>query len=158
MKPVRLLLTLALVAVPATALAQIPIGTRVGTPPPASASGYDDGGRPDPFMSLIRPKGNQPTSMSGGVSRNTGALVTLSVADVKCTGVMRANTRYHSAILSGPNAQSYLVKPQDRLLDGVVKSIDALGVVLLEHTTDITGAVEGHEVRKLLHPAAEVIR
>ena len=68
------------------------------------------------------------------------------------------NSRYHSAILSGPNAQSYLVKPHDRLLDGVVKSIDALGVILLEHTTDISGAVEGHEVRKLLHPAAEVIR
>ena len=157
MKPVRLLLTLALIAVPATALAQIPLGTRVGTAPPASASGYDDGGRPDPFMSLIRPKGNAPAA-TPGVNRNTGALVTLSVADVKCTGVMRVNARYHSAILSGPNSQSYLVKPQDRLLDGVVKSIDALGVVLLEHTTDITGAVEGHEVRKLLHPAAEVIR
>jgi hypothetical protein len=155
-KPVRLMLTLALVLVPVTALAQIPIGTRVGTPN-SKTSGYDDGGHADPFLSLVTARRGTPTSPSAPGAKG-GLLVTLSVADVKCTGVMRVNSRYHSAILSGPNNQSYLVKPQDRLLDGVVKSIDALGVVLLEHTTDITGAVEGHEVRKLLHPAAEVIR
>jgi hypothetical protein len=155
-KPVSLLLSLALIAVPVIAVAQIPIGTRVGTPPSGSASGYDDGGRPDPFVSLVRPKSSAPNS--SGITPKNGMLVTLSVADVKCTGVMRVSARYHSAILQGSNQMSYLVKPQDRLLDGVVKSIDALGVVLLEHTTDITGAVEGHEVRKLLHPAAEVIR
>lgn len=155
MKPVRLLLTLALVAVPATALAQIPVGTRVGTP--SANTGYDDGGRRDPFASLVvkRTGGPSPTGLPS--VRGT-TLVTLSVADIKCTGVMKSNSRYHSAIVEGPNKLSYLVKPQDRLLDGVVKSIDALGVVLIEHTTDSTGAVEGKEVRKLLHPAAEVIR
>jgi hypothetical protein len=159
-KPVRLLLILALVAVPATALAQIPLGTKVGVPGSASgsSSGYDDGGRPDPFASVVRPKSNAPTNTAASPNKGNGTLVTLSVSDVKCTGVLRVNTKYHSAILQGSNSMSYLVKPQDRLLDGVVKSIDALGVVLVEHTTDITGAVEGHEVRKLLHPAAEVIR
>jgi hypothetical protein len=149
------LLTLALVAVPVTLVAQIPVGSRVGTS--ASNTGYDDGGRRDPFTSLIvkRLTGPSPTGLP--TVRGT-SLVTLSVADIKCTGVMKANARYHSAIIAGPNNLSYLVKPQDRLLDGVVKSIDALGVVLIEHTTDSTGAVEGKEVRKLLHPAAEVIR
>ena len=156
MKPVRLLLTLALVAVPATAFAQIPVGSRVGTS--ASNTGYDDGGRRDPFTSLIVKRTGGPTSLSGAPTVKGTSLVTLSVADIKCTGVMKANARYHSAIVAGPNNLSYLVKPQDRLLDGVVKSIDALGVVLIEHTTDSTGAVEGKEVRKLLHPAAEVIR
>jgi Tfp pilus assembly protein PilP len=154
-KPVRLLLILTLVAVPATAFAQIPVGTRVGT---ASANtGYDDGGRRDPFTSLVVKRTTGPSN-SGLPTAKGNTLVTLSVADIKCTGVMKASGRYHSAIVSGPNSLSFLVKPQDRLLDGVVKSIDALGVVLIEHTTDSTGAVEGKEVRKLLHPAAEVIR
>jgi hypothetical protein len=153
-KPVRLLLVLALIAVPATALAQIPVGSRVGTV--AAASGYDDGGRPDPFSTLVRPKVGVPTAALD-VNRRTDKLGTLSVADVKCTGVMRGapGSKYASAILEGPNRLSFVVKPQDRLLDGVVKSIDALGVVLIVHTTDLAGAVEGKEVHKLLHPAAE---
>ena len=155
MKPARLLITLALVAVPATALAQIPVGTRVGTP--VVASGYEDGGRPDPFSPLVTPKHDVSPRPMDRPAR-TDSLGSISVADVKCTGVMKANARYTSAIVEGPNRLSYLVKPQDRLLDGVVKSIDATGVVLLVHTTDVTGAVEGKEVRKLLHPAAEVIR
>jgi hypothetical protein len=153
-KPVRLLLILAFAAVPATALAQIPIGTRVGTV--VAPSGYDDGGRPDPFATLVRPKVGVPTVVPDA-NRRLDKLGTLSVADVRCTGVMRGaqGSKYASAILEGPNHLSFVVKPQDRLLDGVVKSIDALGVVLILHTTDVSGAVEGKEVHKLLHPAAE---
>jgi hypothetical protein len=149
------LLILALVAVPATAFAQIPVGTRVGMPAPSA--GYDDGGRRDPFSSLVVKRMGGPSPTSTPTVRGT-SLVTLSVGDIKCTGVLKSGSRFHSAIIEGPNKLSFLVKPQDRLLDGVVKSIDALGVVLIEHTTDSTGAVEGKEVRKLLHPAAEVIR
>jgi len=154
-KPVRLLLILAFVAVPVTAFAQIPVGTRVGTP--AAAAGYDDGGRRDPFTSLVVKRVGVPAPGAGG-SRGGTSLVTLGVGEIRCTGVLKSGQRYHSAIVQGPNNLSYVVKPQDRLLDGVVKSIDALGVVMIQHTTDSSGAVEGKEVRKLLHPAAEVIR
>lgn len=154
MNPARLLLILALVAVPSTVFAQIPVGSRVGIT--VAASGYDDGGRPDPFASLVRPKIGVPTAAVDG-NRRVDKLGTLAVNDVKCTGVARANAggKYTSAILEGPNKMSFVVKAQDRLLDGVVKSIDALGVVIVVHTTDITGAVEGKEIHKLLHPAAE---
>jgi hypothetical protein len=148
------LFTLALVSVPATALAQIPVGTRVGTP--VVSSGYEDGGRPDPFTALVTPK-RSVNVVPGTPTARTDRLGTISVAEVRCTGVMRqGSTKYASAILEGPNHISYVVKPQDRLLDGVVKSIDALGVTLIEHTTDVSGAVEGKEIKKLLHPAAEV--
>ena len=154
MKPARMLLIVALVAVPAVAFAQIPVGSRVGTT--AVPSGYDDGGRPDPFAVLVRPKVTV-SAATADPNRRIDKLGTLSVADVRCTGVMRAaqGGKYASAILEGPNHMSFVVKPQDRLLDGVVKSIDSLGVVLILHTTDVAGAVEGKEVHKLLHPAAE---
>jgi len=151
-KPVRLLLITALALVPATALAQIPVGTRVGTA--VVTAGYDDGGRPDPFATLVRPKVGGPTTTTGAVVRN-GTLMSFAVADVKCTGVAREGSKYASAILEGPDHTSFVVKPHDRLLDGVVKSIDALGVVIVVHTTDVSGAVEGREIHKLLHPAAE---
>jgi Tfp pilus assembly protein PilP len=152
-KPRSLLLTVALVAVPSTALAQIPVGTRVGGP--IVSGGYEDGGRPDPFTSLVTPK-RAVNPQPGAPAARTDRLGTISVAEVRCTGVMRQGAKYASAILEGPNHLSYVVKVQDRLLDGVVKSIDALGVTLIEHTTDVSGAVEGREIKKLLHPAAEV--
>jgi hypothetical protein len=149
--------TVLLIAAPAPALAQIPIGTRVGTPAGTSAApdGYDPGGRRDPFVSLVQPKAGVPARPTGPAK----SLITLSVADVKVTGISKGPSgQFHSAIIEGPNKLSFLVKPNDRLLDGVVRRIDALGVVFIEHQADASGAVQGREVRKLLHPPAEVIR
>jgi len=150
------LISLVCAAVPAVALAQVPVGTRVGaTPVP---SGYDDGGRPDPFLSLVVPKHPAPSAATiARIAKATAGLATLSVADAKVTGVVKYGSKW-SAILEGPNHTAYVAHPQDKLLDGVVKSIDPLGVVLIEVASDGSGAVEGHEVRKTLHPAAEVIR
>jgi hypothetical protein len=154
-KPATLCLTLALVAVPVAARAQVQVGTRVGMP--VTPIGYDDGGRRDPFLSLVRPATTAPTEPGGKPKGDT--LRSVAVSEVKVTGVLKGpNGRYHSAIVVGPNQLSYLVKPQDRLFDGWVKTIDALGVVIVARTTDVSGAVEGREVRKLLHPEAEVIR
>ena len=156
MTPLRLALAVAFVAVPTVALAQIPVGTRVGTTT-GTPSGYDDGGRPDPFSSLVVKHTAAPVGPATAKPGAANSLATLAIADANCTGVMKTGTRYLSAIVEGPNHLSFIVKPQDRLLDGVVKSIDALGVVFVEHTTDLAGAVEGKEVRKWLHPQ-EVIR
>jgi len=153
-KPRHLILAvLALIAVPAIAHAQIQVGSRVGDAP--TPSGYDDGGRRDPFVSLIVKKTgpggapNQPNPMLG--------LASLSISDVTVTGVVRAGTKM-SVILKGPDNHSYMAKPADRLADGTIKSIDTEGVVFMSEQTDATGAVKGHEVRKTLRSAAEVIR
>jgi hypothetical protein len=53
---------------------------------------------------------------------------------------------------------SYMARLSDRLADGSIKSIDTEGVVFMSEQTDATGAVKGHEVRKTLRSAAEVIR
>jgi hypothetical protein len=144
-------------AVPVRALAQatqIPVGSRVGSTP---ASGYDDGNRPDPFLSLVVPKRPTAATPSGVLTRQAAGLVSLAIADVKVTGLAKKASRI-TAILEGPNRQSYVAAPGDRLADGVVKSIDVRGVVFVEKVTDATGAVEGHEIRKTLLSAAEVIR
>ena len=155
MKPRHLILAvLALIALPAVAHAQIQVGSRVGDAP--TPSGYDDGGRRDPFVTLINTKKAAPGDPTNRLQQVLG-LASLSIADVTVTGVVRAGTKM-SVILKGPDNHSYMAKPTDRLADGTIKSIDTEGVVFMSEQTDATGAVKGHEVRKTLRSAAEVIR
>lgn len=155
MKPRHLILAvLALVAVPAVAHAQIQVGSRVGDAP--TPSGYDDGGRRDPFVSLIVAKRPAPGTQQSQLRPALG-LASLSITDVTVTGVVRAGSKM-TAILKGPDNQSYMARLSDRLADGLIKSIDTEGVVFTSEQTDATGAVKGHEVRKTLRSAAEVIR
>jgi Tfp pilus assembly protein PilP len=138
-----------LVAIPATASAQIPVGTRVGTE--TVPSGYDDGGRRDPFVSLIVTK--KTVASSPALMRMGTGLQNLTVSDVTLRGITKVGTRF-MAMIEGPDKKSYTVNAQDHLLDGFVKSVDAEGIVLVEQ--DAAG--RGHEVRKALRVAAEVIR
>jgi hypothetical protein len=107
-------------------------------------------------VSLIIKKNPAPGSQQSQLRPALG-LASLSITDVVVTGVVRAGSKM-TAILQGPNKQSYMAKLQDRLADGTVKSIDTEGVLFVAEQTDATGAVKGHEVRKTLHSAAEVIR
>jgi len=136
------------VAMPATASAQIPVGTKVGTE--TVPSGYDDGGRRDPFVSLIVTK--KTANLPGPMRFGTG-VQNLAISDVTLRGVTKVGARF-MALIEGADKKSYTVNAQDHLLDGFVKSVDAEGIVLVEQ--DAAG--RGHEVRKTLRVAAEVIR
>ena len=129
---------------PPVEVAQIPVGTRVGTP----ASGYDGGTRRDPFMSLIYSR--RSTSPAPLAPRSAG-LPSLSLTDIRITGILRSGQNF-VAIVEGPDKISYSARPKDRLLDAVVKSIDAKGVVFVEQS-EMTGP--GREIRKMLRRAAE---
>ena len=131
-------------APPQVEAAQIPVGTRVGMPP----SGYDGGGRRDPFLSLVYSR--RSASPSPVAPRSTG-LPSLSLTDVRVTGILRSGQNF-IAILEGPDRISYSARPKDRMLDAVVKSIDAKGVVFVEQS-EMTGP--GREIRKPLRRAAE---
>ena len=148
----RILAFLVLTGVAAPAMAQIPIGTKVGEP--LTPSGYDSGGRRDPFASLIVPKRPTPGQVIGG--RPAIGLASFSVADVTVTGIV-AKGEVRMAILQGADKQSYVAKVRDRIMDAQIKSIDAQGVVFVE-LTELGSAARPQEIRKTLRPAAEVIR
>jgi hypothetical protein len=131
--------------------AQIPVGTRISLNP----SGYDDGGRRDPFVSLIAVKKTEATS-TAPVRALTG-LASLAVSDVAVKGIVHVGSKY-MVTLEGPNHRSYTANPQDRLADGLVKTVDADGVVFEVQVTDAAGRVTAHDVRKMLHTATEDIR
>lgn len=135
-------------ALSAPALAQIQVGTLVGVP----VSGYDSAGRRDPFVSLIAPK--RPTAPPAGTDgRAAAGLKSIALADVTVTGIVRRGTAM-MAILQGSDRQSFVARVQDRLLDAVVKTIDAKGVVFVEAVDPGVG-VRPQEIRKQLHGAAE---
>lgn len=106
--------------------ASIPVGSRVGL----LASTYDDGGRRDPFGSLVTPKRSASPASVDGARPRTG-LAGLALADVVVRGVVRSGETMF-ALLEGPNKQSYTSKAKDRLFDATIVSIDRDGVVFSE--------------------------
>jgi hypothetical protein len=134
------------------AAAQIPIGSKVGEPAPATGR-YESLGRRDPFVSLIAPR----RSATSVAPRSGTGLISFAVSDVTVTGIVRVGTGdIRVAIIQNVDKQSYIAKVGNRLADGVVKSIDAAGVVFMEFGEP--GISKPKEVRKLLHPIDEVKR
>jgi hypothetical protein len=147
-----IVLTCALTAA-APALAQIPVGTRVGEGVPVIPSGYDSGGRRDPFASLIAPKRPLPGQLAG---RLMTGLKSFALADVTVTGVVRENSKW-TAILENADKQSYVARVKDQLADATIKQIDSQGVVFVEAFQPGSTA-RPQEVRKMLRSLAEVNR
>jgi hypothetical protein len=143
-------LTLAVTAA-SPAFAQIPVGTRVGDV--VIPSGYDSGGRRDPFTSLIAPKRPAPGQITG---RLMTGLKSFALADVTVTGVARLGSQW-MAILENADKQSYVARVKDALSDATIKTIDAQGVVFVEAFQPGSTA-RPQEVRKLLRSLAEVNR
>lgn len=122
----------------------ISVGMRVGDLP----SNYDDGGRRDPFGSLVLPK---RVAASGTGARLRPGLANMALADVAVRGIIR-NGAVMFAILEVPGKQSYIARVKDKLLDATIQSIDANGVVFLE--TDGSGSPAA-KVRKELRSAED---
>jgi hypothetical protein len=153
MKTRALLLAFALIVIAAPAAAQIPVGARVGEPAP-SAGGYESLGRRDPFVSLVA---TRRTTNAPVAPRVGSGLMSFAITDVAVTGIVRVGTtETRMAILQNVDKQSYVAKVGSRLADGVVKSIDAAGVVFVQ--SGEPGVTQAREVRKLLHPTEEVKR
>ena len=130
-------------APPVPVPASISVGMRVGDLP----SSYDDGGRRDPFATLVQPKRAVAPGTGGRVRPGLANMV---LADVVVRGIIRSGAAMF-AILETPGKRSYVARVNDKLADATVQSIDATGVVFLE--TD--GAGPATKVRKDLHSADE---
>jgi type IV pilus assembly protein PilP len=113
---------------------------------------YNPEGRRDPFISLVRRateargrQGKQPAA--GGVS---GFLV----SELALKGVMVSRGE-HVALVTGPDAKTYLVRVNDRLLDGTVRAITADSLVCLQDVNDPLSLTKQREVRMTLRAVTE---
>jgi type IV pilus assembly protein PilP len=121
-------------------------------PAAAPAFVYNPEGRRDPFVSLVRRaaearerQGKQPSA--GGVS---GFLV----SELTLKGVMVSRGE-RVALVSGPDAKTYLVRVNDRLLDGTVRAITADSLVCLQDVNDPLSLTKQREVRMTLRAVTE---
>lgn len=120
-----------------------------GTAGLAGQSGYDAGGRRDPFVSLIVPKVSTVAARPVATSRPGAGLAGIAVSDVQLKGVIRSGATF-VAILEGPDGRTFLAKRLDRLVNGVIKGIESNAVVFTERVEDAAGAVRQRDVRKAL--------
>jgi type IV pilus assembly protein PilP len=118
----------------------------------APAFVYNPEGRRDPFVSLVRRaaearerQGKQPSA--GGVS---GFLV----SELTLKGVMVSRGE-RVALVTGPDAKTYLVRVNDRLLDGTVRAITADSLVCLQDVNDPLSLTKQREVRMTLRAVTE---
>ena len=121
------------------------IGTKVGE---GQASGYDSGGRRDPFASLIA----EQTAVVEAEGKRAKGLAGVAVVDVVVTGIITSGKAW-LAIVAGPDGAMYIARTNDRLHDAVIRRIDRESVVFFAKVTNGAGDVVSREVRKTLRPA-----
>jgi Tfp pilus assembly protein PilP len=121
-------------------------------PPPAPAAApasesytYDPSGRRDPFTNLLeggRQVGPRPTNVEG--------IAGLSVNEISIRGVITTRDGGYIAMILGPNNKTYSVHTGDRFFDGLVRQVNAEGLVIVQEVNDPLSLVKQREVSKKL--------
>jgi Tfp pilus assembly protein PilP len=111
---------------------------------------YHAEGRRDPFLTLVR-RGVE--GRSGG--KRPQGVAGLAVAEITLKGVLASQGAYF-AMIQGPDLRTYVVHPNDRLLDGMVKTITPDAIVIVQDVNDPLSLTKQREVRKALRVAEEV--
>jgi hypothetical protein len=128
----------------------VPLGTHVG---PIMSSGYQDGGRRDPFAALLAPK-RPSASNTALANRPRTGIGSLVLADLNVRGLVKVKGQWQ-ATLEGANKQSYVVRAKDKLFDATVVSVDELGVWFAE---DVDEGMPPQKVRRVLRQPGEEAR
>ena len=136
------------VAAPAAPV--VPKAPPAPTPPPNFQ--YEPEGRRDPFLSLFKrgtdALGQQTTKRAEGVAGlMTGELVVRGIIQTRGSWV---------AMVAGPDGKVYSVRAGDRIGDGVIRTVTAQAVVILQVVNDPLSLEKQREVRKLLRGGEEV--
>jgi len=134
---------------PATAAPATPAHPAVA-PLPSAGFTYEAGGRRDPFISLAN-QGSDPRSE--GRTRYQG-LAGLGVNEVSVKGIVLYE-RQLVAMVQAPDNRTYLVRPNDRLLDGSVRAVTSEAVVFVQQVNDPLSLVKQREIRKALRAPEE---
>ena len=116
---------------------------------PAEPYTYDPAGRRDPFVSLMA-RGIEPAHGQEGDRAWPGS----QPAMWWCAACCRAAGRY-VALVSGPDGKTYPAHANDRLLDGIIRSVTPQGIVIMQEVNDPLSLVKQREVRKGLRTAED---
>jgi Tfp pilus assembly protein PilP len=82
-------------------------------------------------------------------ARQGEGLSSLAADELTVKGIVQSRGGY-IAMVQGPDAKTYIVHPNDRLLDGIVKAITAQAIVILQEVNDPLSIIKQREIRKAL--------
>ncbi|MCX6552240.1 MAG: pilus assembly protein PilP [Acidobacteria bacterium] len=153
MRPLALVLALAAAVVsgqdrPASTVVPPPPGQPAEQPP---AYTYNPEGRRDPFVSLLR-RANDGGRKQGKASDGVAGFL---VSEIELKGIMQSRGT-NVALVLGPDSKTYIVRVNDRLLDGNVRAITADTIVLMQDVNDPLSLTKQREVRKVLRAVVDV--
>jgi Tfp pilus assembly protein PilP len=109
--------------------------------PAPSAYTYNPQGRRDPFVSLA----NRGEAKEGGTHGD--GIAGLSVQEVTVKGIIQGRGG-SMAMVHGLDNKTYIVRPGDKLFDGVVKAITQDGVTFSQDVNDPLSPVKQREIQK----------
>jgi Tfp pilus assembly protein PilP len=137
-------------AAPTTAAA----AAAANLPSPPADFQYTPDGRRDPFLSLVN-RGIDATASGRTSARRPDGVGGLETATLVVKGTLQSRGAW-VAMVAGPDGKVFTVRAGDRLFDGVIRTVTAQTVVILQEVNDPLSLDKQREVRKFLRGGEEV--
>jgi type IV pilus assembly protein PilP len=138
-------------AQPPVPAAQAPAPPAAPQPPPPDPYSYSPDGRRDPFLSLL----GASSERGGAPARRGDGIAGIAVAEMSVRGVLQSRGDL-IAMVQGPDNRTYLVRSGDKFADGMVQSVTAEGLVIVQEVNDPLSLVKQRVVRKPLRALEDV--
>jgi Tfp pilus assembly protein PilP len=145
--------------------AQAPAKGKPAPAPPAAAPAvplpspppnfqYDAEGRRDPFLDLVN-RGTESVRGGNASAKRPDGVPGMETNALVVKGIMQSRGAW-LAMVSGADGKVYTVRAGDKLFDGVIRTITAQAVVILQEVNDPLSLQKQREVRKFLRGGDEV--
>jgi Tfp pilus assembly protein PilP len=126
----------------------------VPLPAPPPNFQYSPEGRRDPFLDLVHRGGDSVRGTNASAKRPDG-VPGLETNALVVRGIMQSRGVW-LAMVAGAEGKVFTVRAGDKLFDGVIRTITAQAVVILQEVNDPLSLEKQREVRKFLRGGEEV--
>ncbi len=123
-------------------------------PSPPSNFQYSPEGRRDPFLDLVN-RGTDAVRGANASAKRPEGVPGLETNAIVVRGIIQSRGAW-LAMVAGPDGKVFTVRAGDKLFDGVIRSITAQAVVILQEVNDPLSLEKQREVRKFLRGGEEV--
>ena len=123
-------------------------------PAPPPNFQYDAEGRRDPFLDLVN-RGTDAVRGANAAAKRPDGVPGLETSAMVVKGILQSRGAW-LAMVSGADGKVFTVRAGDKLFDGVIRTITAQAVVILQEVNDPLSLQKQREVRKFLRGGDEV--
>ncbi len=141
-------------AAPATPPATPATAPKPALPSPPPNFQYSSEGRRDPFLDLVN-RGTDAVRGASATTKRPEGVPGLETNGLVVRGIVQSRGAW-LAMVAGPDGKVFTVRSGDKLFDGVIRTITAQVVVILQQVNDPLSLEKQREVRKFLRGGEEV--